>query len=200
MENENIDDFLGYPTVLIGSKIPDFEMDAFIGGKIEKISLSDYAGKWFVLFFYPADFTFVCPTELEEMAKYYPDFQKINCEILSVSTDTAFAHKAWKDISPAVAKVNYPMLSDANHDLSSYLNVLIEDEGLALRGTFVVDPEGTIKSMEVNDNSIGRSAKELLRKVKAAQFVHEHGDKVCPASWEEGEDTLTPDVELVGKI
>lgn len=200
MNNENINDFLDYSGPLVGSKLPDFEMNAFVNNNIEKISLSVYKGKWFVLFFYPADFTFVCPTELEEMAKYYPDFQKINCEILSVSTDTAYAHKAWKDISPAIAKVNFPMLSDSSHELSSYLDVLIEEEGLTLRGTFVVDPDGIIKSMEVNDNSIGRSAKELLRKVKAAQFVRDHGDKVCPASWEEGEETLTPGVSLIGKI
>lgn len=197
-ENE----FLGndYTGSLVGSTIPDFTMDAFVSGKIKKISLSDYKGKWFVLFFYPADFTFVCPTELEELANDYAKFTGLDCEILAVSTDTTFAHKAWHDSSPAIKKVNYPMLSDANHQLSTYLDVLIDEEGLALRGTFIVDPDGVIKSMEVNDNSIGRSSKELLRKVKAAQFVRTHGGQVCPASWEEGDKTLTPSDELVGKI
>ncbi len=193
-------DSLEYEVPIVGTKIPDFSMQALIDGKIKKVSLSDYNGKWFVLFFYPANFTFVCPTELEELAKMYPNFQKINCEILSVSTDTAYAHKAWRDVSPAIKQVNYPMLSDASHELSTYCNVLLPEEGVTLRGTFIVDPDGIIKGIEVNDNSIGRSAKELLRKVKAGQFVREHGDQVCPASWEEGDSTLTPSSELVGKI
>ena len=186
--------------VKIGGAMLDYTAPACQGAEIKNISLSDYAGKWYVLFFYPANFTFVCPTELEELAGVYSEFQKIGCEIISVSTDTAYAHKAWSDTSPAIKKVKYPMLSDANHKLSHFCNVLIEEEGLALRGTFIVDPDGIVKSMEVNDNSIGRSAKELLRKVKAAQFVREHGDQVCPASWEEGDATLTPGVELIGKI
>ena len=189
-----------YSGSLIGTTMPNFSMPAYVDGKEKKVSLSDYKGKWYVLFFYPADFTFVCPTELEELADMYEQFQKIGCEVLSVSTDTAYAHKAWHDVSPAIKKVKYPMLSDANHQLSTYCNVLIADEGLSLRGTFIVDPDGVIKGMEVNDNSMGRSAKELLRKVKAAQFVREHGDQVCPASWEEGDDTLTPGMDLVGKI
>jgi len=200
MEHFDNEEMFDYSGSLIGSKIPNFQMDAYIDGKIKKVSLDDYKGKWFVLFFYPANFTFVCPTELEELANNYEEFKKIGCEILSVSTDTAYAHKAWKDTSPAISKVNYPMLSDATHNLSSYLDVLIPEEGLTLRGTFIVNPDGIIKSMEVNDNSIGRSAKELIRKVKAAQFVHTHGDQVCPASWEEGSETLTPGEELIGKI
>lgn len=186
--------------VKIGGTMLGYTAPACVGADVKNLSLMDYAGKWYVLFFYPADFTFVCPTELEELASVYTEFQKIKCEIISVSTDTAYAHKAWKDTSPAIKKVTYPMLSDANHKLSRFCNVLIEEEGLALRGTFIVDPDGVVKSMEVNDNSIGRSAKELLRKVKAAQFVREHGDQVCPASWEEGDETLTPGVELIGKI
>lgn len=200
MNNENMDGLFDYTGSLIGTILPNFEMEALVNNEIKKISLNDYKGKWLVLFFYPADFTFVCPTELEELAKDYPEFQKLNCEIFSISTDTVYAHKAWKDTSPAISKVNFPMISDANHYLSTYLNVLIEKEGVALRGTFIVDPDGIIKSMEVNDNSIGRSAKELLRKLKAAQFVNKHGDKVCPASWEEGDDTLTPGINLIGKI
>jgi peroxiredoxin (alkyl hydroperoxide reductase subunit C) len=186
--------------VKIGHKMIDVTAPVYHDGQVKTMSLSDYKGKWYVLFFYPADFTFVCPTELEELAVMYDSFQKIDCEIISVSTDTAYAHKAWQDVSPAIKKVKYPMLSDASHTLSTFCNVLIEGEGLALRGTFVVDPDGIVRGMEVNDNSIGRSAKELLRKVKAAQFVREHGDQVCPASWEEGDDTLTPGTELVGKL
>lgn len=193
-------DMNDYSGSLIGTEMPHFSMPAYVDGKVKTLSLADYKDKWYVLFFYPADFTFVCPTELEELANVYEQFKSIGCEIISVSTDTAYAHKAWQDVSPAIKKVAYPMASDANHQLSTYCNVLISEEGLALRGTFVVDPDGIIKSMEVNDNSIGRSAKELLRKVKAAQFVREHGDQVCPASWEEGDETLTPGVELVGKI
>ena len=197
----NIDlDFMDYSGSLIGTTMPDFKMDAYLDGQVKKISLSDYKGKWYVLFFYPANFTFVCPTELEELADMYDKFKSIGCEVLSVSTDTAYSHKAWQDVSPAIKKVKYPMLSDANHHLSTYCNVLIDEEGVTLRGTFIVDPDGVIKSMEVNDNSIGRSAKELFRKVKAGQFVREHGDQVCPASWEEGDETLTPGMDLVGKI
>ena len=193
-------DMNDYGGAIIGTEMPNFSMPAYVEGKERKVSLADYKGKWYVLFFYPADFTFVCPTELEELADTYSKFKEIDCEILSVSTDTAYAHKAWHDVSPAIKKVEYPMLSDANHKLSTYCNVLIPEDGLALRGTFIVDPDGIVKSIEVNDNSIGRSAKELLRKVKAAQFVRTHGDQVCPASWEEGDDTLTPGMDLVGKI
>ncbi len=189
-----------YEGALVGTEMPNFSVSAYADGKMKTLSLSEYKGKWYVLFFYPADFTFVCPTELEELADMYEKFKAIDCEILSVSTDTAYAHKAWQDVSPAIKKVKYPMLSDANHKLSTYCNVLIAEEGLALRGTFIIDPDGIVKSIEVNDNSIGRSAKELLRKVKAAQFVREHGDQVCPAGWEEGDDTLTPGMDLVGKI
>ena len=189
-----------YDGALVGTTMPNFTLPALIDGNVKNISLSDYKGKWYVLFFYPANFTFVCPTELEELAEMYEKFQAIGCEVLSVSTDTAYAHKAWQDVSPAIKKVKYPMLSDANHKLSTYCNVLIAEEGMALRGTFIVDPDGIVKSIEVNDNSIGRSAKELLRKIKAGQFVREHGDQVCPASWEEGDDTLTPGMDLVGKI
>lgn len=189
-----------YSGSIIGTEMPHFSLPAYIGGQVKNVDLGEYKGKWYVLFFYPADFTFVCPTELEELADAYEKFQAIGCEILAVSTDTAYAHKAWQDVSPAIKKVKYPMLADANHKLSTYCNVLISEDGMALRGTFIVDPDGIVRSMEVNDNSIGRSAKELLRKVKAAQFVRVHGDQVCPASWEEGDDTLTPGMELVGKI
>lgn len=184
----------------IGHEIPDVEVDAYHKEEIEKIKLSSYRGKWLILFFYPADFTFVCPTELEEMAEHYAEFQKLGAEVLSVSTDTVFVHKAWHDTSEAIKKVNFPMLSDSRHELSKIFGTFIPEEGLSLRGTFVIDPDGILRITEVNDNSVGRNAKELLRKLQAAKFVREHGGNVCPASWEPGDDTLKPGLDLVGKI
>ncbi len=184
----------------IGQEIPDIEVDAYHKEEIEKIKLSTYRGKWLILFFYPADFTFVCPTELEEMAEHYAEFQKLGAEVLSVSTDTVFVHKAWHDTSEAIKKVNFPMLSDSRHELSKIFGTFIPEEGLSLRGTFVIDPDGVLRITEVNDNSVGRNAKELLRKLQAAKFVREHGGNVCPASWEPGDDTLKPGLDLVGKI
>ncbi|HLU14856.1 MAG TPA: alkyl hydroperoxide reductase subunit C, partial [Burkholderiaceae bacterium] len=165
-----------------------------------EVSDETIAGKWSVFVFYPADFTFVCPTELEDLADLYPQFQELGVEIYSVSTDTHFSHKAWHDSSPAIGKVNYPMIADPTHVLARNFEVLIEEEGVALRGTFVVNPEGQIKVMEVHDNGIGRKASELLRKVKAAQYIAANPDEVCPAKWEEGAETLKPSLDLVGKI
>ncbi len=190
----------GYAGPLVGSVLPDMELDVFHKEKLGKLKLSSLNGKWAVLVFYPADFTFVCPTELEELAALYPSFQKLNAEVVSVSTDTAFTHKAWHDSSPAIGKVTYPMAADHNGALSRALGIYIEEEGLSLRGTFIVNPEGIIKGAEVNDNSIGRSAKETLRKLQAAQYVSTHAGQVCPASWTPGGDTLTPGIDLVGKI
>lgn len=196
--------------VKIGEKILDFSLDAFYpalelnGGanqdKIKKIKLSNYKGKWLILFFYPADFTFVCPTELEELAENYNEFKKLGAEILSVSTDTAFVHKAWHDNSPAIRKVKFPMIADTTGKLCREFGTYIENEGLSLRGTFIVNPEGVLKTLEINDNSIGRSAIELLRKLQAAKFVSEHKGEVCPANWKPGKKTLKPDLKLVGKI
>lgn len=184
----------------VGDTLPDFDFEVYQDGKIEWKSLNDYSGKWVVLFFYPADFTFVCPTELEELAENYEKFKDLGAEILSFSTDTAFAHKAWHDSSPAIGKVKYPMGADPTGVIAEMLGVYIEEEGLARRGTFIIDPEGTIKSLEINDNSIGRCGDELHRKLKACKFVNENDGKVCPASWDEGKDTLEPSDELVGKI
>src|SRR3989338_285315 len=184
----------------IGHEIPDAEVEAFHNEEIKKIKLSDYRGKWLILFFYPADFTFVCPTELEEMADNYEVIQKLGAEVLSISTDTVFVHKAWHDTSEAIKKIKFPMLSDSRRELCSIFGTLIQEEGLSLRGTFVVDPDGVLRIVEINDNSVGRNAKELIRKLQAAKFVREHGDKVCPAGWEPGDDTLTPGLDLVGKI
>jgi peroxiredoxin (alkyl hydroperoxide reductase subunit C) len=185
---------------LINTKIKPFTATAYHNGKFVDVSDSTVAGKWSVFVFYPADFTFVCPTELEDLADHYAEFQKLGVEVYSVSTDTHFAHKAWHDTSDAIKKVNYPMIGDPTHVLTRNFDVLIEEEGIALRGTFVVNPEGEIKVLEIHDNGIGRDASELLRKVKAAQYIAAHPNEVCPAKWEEGAKTLTPSLDLVGKI
>ena len=185
---------------LINTQIKPFKATAYHNGKFVDVSNESIAGKWSVFVFYPADFTFVCPTELEDLAEQYAEFQKLGVEIYSVSTDTHFSHKAWHDTSEAIGKVNYPMIADPTHALSRNFGVLIEEEGIALRGTFVVNPEGYIKVMEVHDNGIGRVASELLRKVKAAQYIAAHPGEVCPAKWEEGAETLKPSLDLVGKI
>lgn len=185
---------------LINTQILPFKATAFVNGDFKEYTNESIAGKWSVFVFYPADFTFVCPTELEDLADHYSEFQALGVEIFSVSTDTHFSHKAWHDSSEAIGKVNYPMLADPTHQLARNFQVLIEEEGLALRGTFVVNPEGQIKAMEVHDNGIGRDAKELLRKVKAAQYIAKNPGEVCPAKWEEGAKTLTPSLDLIGKI
>lgn len=184
----------------IGSPIADFELNSYQNGKLGKVKLSEYRGKWLVLFFYPADFTFVCPTELEEMADHYEEFKGLNTEIISVSTDTAFVHKAWHDTSPAIRKISFPMAADPTGDLCKEVGVYIASEGLALRGTFVFDPEGKLVVMEVNENSVGRNVQELLRKLQAVQYVYTHNGEVCPASWKPGAKTLTPNEDLIGKI
>ncbi|MDP3990367.1 MAG: alkyl hydroperoxide reductase subunit C [archaeon] len=184
----------------INMAAPSFEAKAFYNGDITSVKLADYKGKWVILFFYPADFTFVCPTELGEMADNYEEFQRLGVEILSVSTDTVFAHKAWHDNSDTIQKIKFPMVADPAGQICNAYGTMIPMEGLSLRGTFIIDPDGILKAFEMHDNSIGRSAKELLRKIKAAQFVREHGDQVCPASWEPGKTTLKPGLDLVGKI
>ena len=185
---------------LIGQKIPDLEFEIFHANEIKKAKLSDYSGKWLILFFYPADFTFVCPTELKEMADFYSDFQKEGAEIISVSTDTAFVHKAWHDESPAIRGINFPMAADPAGKICKHFGTYIEQEGLSYRASFVINPDGEIMAYEIHNNSIGRSAAELLRKLQAAKFVREHGGEVCPASWRPGAKTLRPGVDLIGKI
>ena len=185
---------------LINSQIPDFAVQAFHDASFKQVTQRDLQGKWSVLFFYPADFTFVCPTELGDMADLYPEFQKLGVEIYSVSTDTHFVHKAWHDTSDTIGKVTYPMLADPTGTLTRAFGVHIEEEGLAYRGTFLISPEGKVKVTEINDNGIGRNAAELLRKVQAAQFVANHPGEVCPAKWKPGAATLKPGLDLVGKI
>lgn len=185
---------------LINSELPDFKVQAYHNENFKPVSKEDLKGKWSILFFYPADFTFVCPTELGDMADKYAEFQKLGVEIYSVSTDTHFTHKAWHDASETIKKIKFPMLADPTGRLSRALGVHIEEEGLAYRGTFLIDPQGKIKIAEVHDNGIGRNADELLRKVQAAQFVASHPGEVCPAKWRPGEKTLKPGLNLVGKI
>ena len=185
---------------LINAKIPDFKAQAYHKNEFRTVTQNDLKGKWSIFFFYPADFTFVCPTELGDMADKYAQFQKMGVEVYSVSTDTHFTHKAWHDTSETIKKITYPMLADPTGALSRALGVYIEEEGLAYRGTFVVDPEGKIKIIEMHDNGIGRNADELLRKVQAAQFVASHPNEVCPAKWRPGEQTLKPGLNLIGKI
>jgi peroxiredoxin len=185
---------------LINTTVKPFSADAYKAGKFITVTDADLMGKWSVVFFYPADFTFVCPTELEDLADHYATFQSLGVEIYSVSTDTHFAHKAWHDTSESVGKIQYTMVGDPTGTISRNFEVMIEDAGLADRGTFLIDPEGKIQIVEVNAGGIGRDAGELLRKVKAAQYVASHSGEVCPAKWQEGEKTLAPSLDLVGKI
>ena len=185
---------------LIGKEVADFEVQAYQNGEFKTVTKADLLGKWSVFVFYPADFTFVCPTELGDLADLYDEFKKNGCEIYSVSTDTHFVHKAWHDTSETIKKVTYTMLGDPTHVLSRDFEVLIEDSGLAERGSFVIGPDAKIAAYEVNGGSVGRSAHELLRRVQASQFVATHDGQVCPANWTPGADTLAPSLDLVGLI
>ena len=185
---------------IIGSQLQPFSATSFKDGQFVDITEKDVLGKWAVFFFYPADFTFVCPTELEDLADKYAELQAMGVEVFAVSTDTHFSHKAWHDTSPAIGKIDYYMLGDQNHVLSNNFGVLRDGVGLADRATFVVDPDGAIQLVEITPEGVGRNAVELLRKIKAAQHVRAHPNEVCPAKWEEGDDTLAPSLDLVGKI
>lgn len=185
---------------LIQQAFPEFTVDVYYRDEIVKLNREEILGHWSVFFFYPADFTFVCPTELGELADHYEKFRKLNCEIYSVSCDTVYVHKAWKTASETIRKICYPMIGDPRADLARKLGVYKEDEGVSYRASFIVNPEGDIVAYEVNSNGIGRSAEELLRKLEAASFVHQHGDQVCPASWKPGEKTLKPSLDLVGLL
>ena len=185
---------------MINKSIPEFTAEAFHNGEFKTITSEDVKGKWSIFLFYPADFTFVCPTELEDMESFYEELQGLGVEVYSVSTDTHFVHKAWHDTSDAIGKITYPMIGDPTGKITRGFDVMIEEEALALRGTFLANPEGIIKVSEIHDLGIGRSAKDMLRKVKAAQYVANHDGEVCPAAWEEGAETLTPSLDLVGKI
>lgn len=185
---------------LINSQIKPFSATAYHNGKFVPVTEANLKGKWTVLFFYPADFTFVCPTELGDLADHYATFKSLGVELYGVSTDTHFTHKAWHDTSETIKKVQYPLIGDPTGALTRQFEVMVEETGLALRGTFVIDPQGKIKIMEVHDDGIGRDANELLRKVQAAQYVAANPGQVCPAKWTPGAETLAPSLELVGKI
>lgn len=185
---------------LINKEVNDFKVQAYVGKDFKEVTKKDILGKWSVFFFYPADFTFVCPTELEDLANKYEEFKKIGCEIYSVSCDTHFVHKAWHDASDTIKKIQYPMLADPTGALARDFDVMIEADGLAERGSFIVNPEARIVAYEVIAGNVGRNADELLRRVQASQFVAEHGDQVCPAKWQPGASTLKPSLDLVGII
>ena len=185
---------------LINTRIKPFTAKAYCRGKEIEIADTDLFGEWSILFFYPADFTFICPTELSDLSDYYDEFRAIGVEVYSVSTDTHYTHKAWHDASETIRKIQFPMIADPTGKLSKNFNVYVKDEGVALRGSFIVSPDGLVKVAEVNDLGIGRSVKELLRKVQAAQYVAENGSDVCPAAWQPGKETITPSLELVGKL
>jgi len=185
---------------IINSKVPEFKAQAFQINEFKTYTNKDIEGKWSVFFFYPADFTFVCPTELVDLGEKYEELKNMGVEVFSVSTDTHFSHKAWHDSSDSIKKINYPMLADPTGFLSEAFGVYIEEEGLAFRGTFLVDPDGLIKIAEIHDNGIGRNADELIRKIQAAQFIRNHPGEVCPAKWKPGSQTLKPGLDLVGKI
>ncbi len=185
---------------LVNTTIKPFKAQAYLNGKFIEVTEASVKDKWSVFFFYPADFTFVCPTELGDLADHYETFQKLGVEIYGISTDTHFTHKAWHDTSDTIGKVQYPLVGDPTATLSRNFEVLREDQGLADRGTFLIDPDGVIQIVEITAEGIGRNAEELLRKIKAAQYVRAHPGEVCPAKWEEGEATLAPSLDLVGKI
>jgi peroxiredoxin len=185
---------------LINTPIQPFKTTAFHNGKFVDVSDASLKGKWSVLIFMPAAFTFNCPTEIEDAADNYAEFQKVGAEVYIVTTDTHFSHKVWHETSPAVGKAKFPLVGDPTHQLTRAFGVHIEEEGLALRGTFVLNPDGVIKTLEIHDNSIARDVKETLRKLKAAQYVAANPGEVCPAKWNDGAKTLKPSLQLVGKI
>ncbi len=185
---------------LINKEVSDFSVQSFQNNAFNTVTKADILGKWSVFFFYPADFTFICPTELEDLADKYTEFQAVGCEIYAVSCDTHFVHKAWHDTSDTIKKINFPMLADPTHALAEDFQVYINEAGISERGSFIVNPEGKIVAYEVLAGNIGRSAEELLRRVQASQFVAQFGNEVCPANWKPGAATLKPSLELVGKL
>ncbi len=193
------EDFEFISPLTVGDKVLDIDFQVFCDGEIKNINLKDFEGKWLILFFYPGDFTFVCPTELKELSSIYEEFKKEGAEVMSVSPDSVFSHKVWKETSDSIKDIKFPMAADVKDELSCAFGTYCDD-GTTYRGTFIIDPEQIIRSVEINDNSIGRSAKELLRKFKAAKYVNKNQGQVCPASWEEGEETLKPKINLAGKI
>lgn len=187
---------------LIGKEIQPFAASAYHAGSGEFIEVTEenMKGQWSVVCFYPADFTFVCPTELEDLQKQYATLRSLGVEVYSVSTDTHFTHKAWHDHSDAISTLEYIMIGDPSQRISRSFDVLDEEAGLAQRGTFILDPDGIVQAAEINADGIGRDASTLVGKIKAAQYVRNNPGEVCPAKWEEGSTTLKPSLDLVGKI
>ena len=184
----------------IGEKIGGGSYQSFHREQITNVDFSTYRGKWIVLMFYPGDFTFICPTELSEVAALYPEFQKAGAEVFGISTDSVFVHKAWRDTSPTIKNVSFPLVADPTGKLSREFGTYLEQDGVTLRGSFIIDPDGVVKTCEIHDNSIGRSGQELLRKLQAAIHVREGKGEVCPANWKPGQKTLKPGLDLVGKL
>lgn len=185
---------------LIGKEVLPFKAQAYHNGNFIEVTEQNFKGQWSIVCFYPADFTFVCPTELEDLQNQYATLKELGVEVYSVSTDTHFTHKAWHDSSEAIGKVTYIMIGDPSHTISRNFDVLIEEEGVANRGTFIIDPDGVVQAIEITAEGIGRDASTLIDKVKAAQYVRNHPGEVCPAKWKEGSETLKPSLDLVGKI
>lgn len=185
---------------LINQEISDFSAQAYVDDSFKTVTRKDVLGKWSIFFFYPADFTFVCPTELEDLSRLYDQFKQAGCEIYAVSCDTHFVHKAWHDASERIRGIRYPLLADPTHAIARDFDVYIEQDGMAERGSFIVNPEGKIVCYEISAGNVGRNADELLRRLLACQFVHEHGEEVCPARWHPGEKTLRPSLNLVGQL
>ncbi len=190
--------------ILVGQEVPDFEMETYNPetGKFGTFSLAEAKkdGKWTILFFYPADFTFVCPTELADLAAVYPKLKELGAEVISVSTDTKFVHLAWHRDEKLLENVKFPMGADPTGKVSKMFGVYDCATGLALRGTFIISPEGKLVGSEVNFYNVGRNADELLRKMEANAYLIGHPEEACPAKWEPGKKTLKPSEELVGHV
>ncbi|MFD2215278.1 MULTISPECIES: alkyl hydroperoxide reductase subunit C [Bacillaceae] len=185
---------------LIGTEVKPFAAKAFKDGEFIDVTNEDLKGQWSIFCFYPADFTFVCPTELEDLQNEYDNLKALGVEVYSVSTDTHFTHKGWHDSSEKIGKIKYAMIGDPSQVITRGFEVLDEKEGLADRGTFIIDPDGVIQTVEINAGGIGRDASTLINKVKAAQYVRNNPGEVCPAKWQEGSETLKPSLDLVGKL
>ena len=199
----DIDSCCEFP-LSVGADVPDFKMETYepSSGSFGEVSLADLKkeGKWTILVFYPADFTFVCPTELADLAEQNGDLEKLGAKVISVSTDTKFAHLAWKNTEKLMENVTYTMGADATGDISRLFGVYDEQTGLALRGTFIINPEGKLVSSEVNFYNVGRNAGELVRKMEANAYLKDHPAEACPARWEPGAKTLEPSEKLVGSV
>lgn len=180
----------------------DFVLETYFNDKkdVRVLRLKDFKNRWLILFYYPADFTFVCPTELADLAKHYQEFKKLNAEIVGVSTDTVYTHKSWLESEELLKDVSFPLAADHNGKLAKELGIYAESLGMAQRAAFIIDPDYILRAADIVSDSIGRNALEILRKLKALKFTRENPSRVCPASWEEGGPTLKPSVKIAGKV